>query len=101
MRVHTKVNIGIALIVIFSSLIVTLSVTPIASNALVQEFLKRGRVLAGNLALRATDPLLSTDLLQLKAMVDELLAVDEDINYAFIEDDRGRILVHTFTNGFP
>ena len=101
MRVRTKINIGIALIVIFSSLIVTLSVTPIASNALVQEFLKRGRVLAGNLALRATDPLLSTDLLQLKAMVDELLAVDEDINYAFIEDDQGRVLVHTFAAGFP
>ena len=101
MRVRTKVNIAIALIVIFSSLAVTLSVTPLASDALIQEFLKQGRVLAGNLALRATDPLLSTDILQLKAMVDELVAVDEDINYAFIEDDQQKILAHTFAGGFP
>jgi PAS domain S-box-containing protein len=101
MRVRTKVNIGIALIVLFSSLVVTLFVTPITSRALIDEFLKQGRVMAGNLALRATDPLLATDMLALKGMVDELMRVDDDVAYAFIQDDQGRVLVHTFDHGFP
>ncbi len=101
MRVRTKVNIGIALIVLFSSLVVTLFVTPITSRALIDEFLKQGKVMAGNLALRATDPLLATDMLALKGMVDELMTVDEDVTYVFIQDDQGRVLVHTFEQGFP
>jgi PAS domain S-box-containing protein len=101
MRVRTKVNFGIALIVLFSSLVVTFSVTPITSRALIDEFLKQGRVMAGNLALRSTDPLLATDMLALKGMIDELMTVDVDVAYAFIQDEHDRILVHTFNQGFP
>lgn len=101
LRFRTKINLGITAIVVLTALIIAIFVTSMASDALVQEARKRGRVLAGNLALRAVDPLLSVDLLQLKTMVDEVTEVDEDIVYAFIEDDRDRILVHTFNGGFP
>lgn len=101
LRFRTKINIGITVIVVLTSLILALFVTGMASDALVQEARKRGRVLAGNLALRALDPLLSVDLLQLKTMVDEVTEVDNDIVYAFIEDEQGRILAHTFSGGFP
>lgn len=101
MRFRTKINMGITVIVVLTALILAIFVTRMASDALLQEARKRGRVLTGNLALRAVDPLLSVDLLQLKTMVDEATEVDDDVVYAFIEDDQGRILVHTFADGFP
>jgi PAS domain S-box-containing protein len=101
LRFRTKINIGITVIVVMTALILAMFVTRMASDALVQEARKRGRVLTGNLVLRSVDPLLSVDLLQLKTMVDEITEVDSDVVYAFIEDERGRILVHTFSDGFP
>jgi hypothetical protein len=73
-----KLNLGITLIVLFVA-----------------------AVLATNLALRAADPMLSTDFLRLKNLVDELLNVDSDIVYAFIVDDRDQVLAHTFGRTFP
>ncbi|MFV0350029.1 MAG: ATP-binding protein [Halodesulfovibrio sp.] len=101
MRFRNKLNLGITLIVVFTSLLLATFVTRLSADALLQESKRRGQVLAGNLALRAADPMLSLDLLVLKNMVDELHTVDEDIAYAFILDDHNRILVHSFDYGFP
>ncbi|UZP66103.1 ATP-binding protein [Desulfovibrio mangrovi] len=101
MRFRNKLNLGITLIVVFTSILLATFVTRISADALLQESKRRGQVLAGNLALRAADPMLSLDLLVMKNMVDELLTVDEDIAYAFILDAQNRILVHSFNYGFP
>ncbi len=101
MRFRNKLNLGITLIVVFTSLLLATFVTRIAADALLQEAKRRGQVLAGNLALRTADPMLSMDLLVMKNMVDELKTVDEDIAYAFVLDEKNRILVHSFAGGFP
>ncbi|MBI9112799.1 ATP-binding protein [Maridesulfovibrio ferrireducens] len=101
LRFRTKINLGLTLIVVFTALIIALFVTSMASEALVDQTRKRGKVLAGNLALRAEDPLLSTDLLQLESMVNEVKEADDEIIYAFILDDKERVLASTFREGFP
>ncbi|SDL06768.1 PAS domain S-box-containing protein [Maridesulfovibrio ferrireducens] len=101
LRFRTKINLGLTLIVVFTALIIALFVTSMASEALVDQTRKRGKVLSGNLALRAEDPLLSTDLLQLESMVNEVKEADDEIIYAFILDDRERVLASTFREGFP
>ncbi len=101
MRFRNKLNLGIGLIVLFTSLLLATVFTRTSADALLQESKRRGQVLADNLALHATDPVLSMDLLMLKNMVDELHSVDEDIVYAFLLDSQNRILVHSFGHGFP
>ncbi|WP_432735730.1 ATP-binding protein [Maridesulfovibrio sp. FT414] len=101
LRFRTKINLGLTLIVGFTSLIITIFVIRMASDALIEQSRKRGEVLSGNLALRAEDPLLSMDLLRLESMVNELKKVDEEIVYAFIMDDHNRIIANTFSDGFP
>jgi len=96
-----KLNLGITLIVLFVAALLAVFVTRIAANALIEESKRRGAVLATNLALRAADPMLSTDFLRLRNLVDELLNVDSDIVYAFIVDDRDQVLAHTFGRTFP
>lgn len=101
MRFRTKLNLGMSLIIISLSLTLAILVTHIATQSLVHETKRRGQVLADNIALRTTDSMLSGDLLMMKEMVDELRTVDKDVVYAFLINDRGQILAHTFSKGFP
>ncbi|TIH18531.1 PAS domain S-box protein [Marinifilum sp. JC120] len=101
LRFRTKINLGITLIVAFTSLIIAIFVIRMSSDALIEQSRKRGEVLAGNLALRAENPLLSVDLLNLGSMVNELKKADDEIVYAFIMDDQNRVLANTFSDGFP
>ncbi len=39
--------------------------------------------------------------MRLKNIVDDLKKVDGDILYAFVQDERGQVMVHTFPGGFP
>ena len=98
---RTKLLLGISLIVLTTALSLAVPVSRIASRELLAESRKRGEVLAENLAMRAVDPLLTMDLLQLKVMVDEATAVNADVMYVFVLDDQGRVLVHSFQGGFP
>lgn len=101
MRFRNKLNVGITLIVLAVSVVLAVVSIHISTSELLAESRRRGLVLASNLALRVTDPMLSVDLLRLKTMVDELSTVDEDVSYAFVLDKANRVLVHSFEDGFP
>ena len=54
-----------------------------------------------DLAARATDPILLNDLLGLHDLLDETLANNPNVRYAFIVDPRGQVIAQTFEGGFP
>lgn len=101
LRFRTKIELGIAALVVATALLLALAAARIAGEALKDEHRKRGLALAEILAARAIDPLLARDLLRLKNIVDDLKKVDGDIIYAFVQDSRGHVMVHTFPGGFP
>jgi PAS domain S-box-containing protein len=98
---RTKIGLGTFLIVAFVSLATVPPAARMISDALFSEAKKRGEALVENLALRAVDPLLSMDLLRLTNMVDEVQAVSDDVEYAFVMDRQGKVAAHTFEGGFP
>ncbi len=99
LRFRTKINLGIASIVLCIALPLAVAVSRMAADALIDESKKRGSVLVQNLAVRVEDPMLAMDLLRLKNMVDELAAV-EDIEYAFVLDAADNVLVHSFPSAY-
>lgn len=101
LKFQTKIVLGIFLIVAAVALMTAIPVSRMAARAIITESRGRGLVLAENLSLRLADAMLTQDLLRMKTMVDELTAVGEDINYAFVLDEAGDVLVHTFQKGFP
>ena len=101
LRFRTKIELGIAALVVATALLLALAAARIAAEALKEEHRKRGQALAEILAARSVDPLLARDLLRLKNIVDDLKKVDGDIVYAFIQDQHGHVMVHTFPGGFP
>jgi signal transduction histidine kinase len=56
---------------------------------------------ARDLAARSTDPILLNDLLALHDLLKETIANNPNIRYAFILDNRGQVIAHTFEGGFP
>ncbi|MBM3180214.1 MAG: HAMP domain-containing protein [Chloroflexi bacterium] len=54
-----------------------------------------------DLAARATDLILLNDLLGLHDLLDETLANNPNVRYAFIVDPQGQVITHTFEGGFP
>jgi signal transduction histidine kinase len=54
-----------------------------------------------DLAARAADPILLNDLLRLHDLLDETLANNPNVRYAFLLDSRGQVIASTFEGGFP
>jgi signal transduction histidine kinase len=72
-----------------------------ASRALLDESKKRGISGAMHVGARVGEPLLATDYLRMKDLVDEAIRTSEDISFVFIQGRNGKPLVHSFTGGFP
>jgi signal transduction histidine kinase len=54
-----------------------------------------------DLAARSTDPILLNDLLRLHDLLDETLANNPNVRYAFLVDEQGQVVASTFEGGFP
>lgn len=57
--------------------------------------------LTRDLAARATDPILLSDLVTLRKLLNETRRNNPSLRYAFIIDKHGQVLIHTFEGGFP
>ena len=89
-----KVALSFSLILILLSSIVALSLVRYEWIFLTREGEKRVRSLAANLAVNATDPLLSSDDLRL-GPVTESTMLDGDVRYAYLVDHQDKIAYHS------
>jgi PAS domain S-box-containing protein len=71
------------------------------TSILEKDFRDKGYLLSNHLALEIVNPLLINDLTEVRKSVDDLKNSYLDIDYVFITDSRGIVLVHTFEGGFP
>jgi two-component system, NtrC family, sensor kinase len=98
---RSKIHIGlISLLLLFGGGIYLIA-SRILSEALLEDYRSRGQLVAGNLAAWAVEPVLAMDFARLKTLVDDAVHSNKDVHYAFILNDRGKVLVHTFAGGFP
>ena len=88
-------------VVLLAGGLIALAVSRTVTQAMGDEYKKRGQALALNLAARCQNPLLAVDFLRLKDMVDETLGSSDGVVYAFIMDAHNEILAHTYEGGFP
>ncbi len=65
------------------------------------EFRDKGYLLANHLAVEFNTPLLENNLLEIKNYIDNLKGSYPDLEYVFVTDSEGIVLVHTFGQGFP
>lgn len=98
---RTKISITMIAILLLLGVSLALIISRSASQALLDESKKRGISSAMNVGARIGEPLLATDYLRMKDLVDEAIRASEDISFVFVQGRQGRPLVHSFTGGFP
>lgn len=102
-RLSFRAKISVTMIAILLLLGTSLAfvISRTASRALLDESKKRGISSAMNMGARIEEPLLATDYLRMKDLVDEAVRTNDDISFAFVQGRHGRPLVHSFAGGFP
>ena len=80
---------------------VTLQVRATQESTLSDELAKRGLSIARDVASRGTDSVLTNNSFALHQLVRDTLEDNEDIRYAFVLDQEGHVLAHTFGRGLP
>ncbi|MBW8012608.1 MAG: HAMP domain-containing protein [Chloroflexi bacterium] len=70
-------------------------------SLLEDESREQGVSIAREIAARATDLILTNDLFKLHELLQVTQDNYHDVRYAFILDDQGAVLAHTFGPGFP
>ena len=98
---RTKISITMIAILLLLGVSLALIISRTASRALLDESKKRGISSAMHVGARIGEPLLATDYLRMKDLVDEAIRTSEDISFVFVLGQHGRPLVHSFTGGFP
>ncbi len=101
MSFRTKISLSIIGALLVLGAVLSLIMSGIVADALLKENKKRGIATAVYLSARAEEPLLATDLLQLKNLVDQTKTASSDISYSFVLDRNGEPIAHTFSGGFP
>ncbi len=93
---------GIVLaLVLLLGLGITVQVRVTLTRTLNASLEERGVSIARDLAARSTDLILINDLYSLHLVLNETRDNHADVRYAFLVDDQGQVLAHTFGEGFP
>ncbi len=69
--------------------------------ALIAQLDERGVSITRDISAHATDLILINNTFALHELLNDTLRNNSDLRYAFILDENGRVLVHSFDRGFP
>jgi signal transduction histidine kinase len=100
-RFRTKISMTMIAVLLLLGVSLALLISRTASQALLEESKKHGISSALHVGARIGEPLLATDYLRMKDLVDEAVRTSEDIAFTFVLGQQGKPLVHTFSGGFP
>lgn len=99
--ISTKI-LGIVLaLVVLLGVGVTLQVRTLMIRTLEARLAEQSVSIAHDVAARSTDLILINDVFSLHHLLRDTQANNTDVRYAFILDEKGRVLAHTFGTGFP
>ena len=98
---RNKIMFGIAGVVVLLGLAVIIFAKTVLYENLLGKLEKRGISIARHLAANSIDPILTEKYFELNLMAKDFMKSEEDVEYIFVLDRDGKVLAHTFDNGFP
>ena len=96
-----KLLLGFFVLLMVQGLVIFFWFSQAMKASVLDEIKNQGLSTATSLAVGLVEPLLAMDYLRMKLLVDETTRLSNDIFYIFVLDPEGRILAHTFKDGFP
>ncbi|WP_320044537.1 ATP-binding protein [uncultured Desulfobacter sp.] len=96
-----KMLVGFFVLLMVQGMVIFFWFSQAMKASVLDEIKNQGISTGTSLAVGLVEPLLAMDYLRMKLLVDETTRLSNDIFYTFVLDPEGRILTHTFKNGFP
>ncbi len=96
-----KFALGISFTVIVFGVLNAFIVRNSVHQSLNEEFEKRGYFIARALAEQAVSYILANDPAGLNMLINEIMAIDQTIYYAFVVNGQGEVLGHSFSEQVP
>lgn len=101
LSLRSKIMGMIVGLVILFSLLITLQMRGILTNTLSIQLEQRGISIASDVSARSANYILFNNAYAVHELLQDTVANNMDVRYAFVIDSNGTILAHTFENGFP
>ncbi|OQY50417.1 MAG: PAS domain-containing sensor histidine kinase [Desulfobacteraceae bacterium 4572_89] len=96
-----KIYLGFFSLLLIQGLVIFFWISQVMKSSMLEEIKNQGISTGRNLSARMVEPMLAMDFLRMKVLVDETVELSDDIFYAFVMDEKGDPVIHTFTDGFP
>jgi two-component system sensor histidine kinase VicK len=101
MGLRYKILFGIAGLLVLFGLTVTIFAKTVLYENLLGKLEERGISIARHMAANSVSPILTERFFDLELIALDLMKSEEDIEYIFVLDKKGKVLAHTFDRGFP
>lgn len=101
LSLRNKILFAITGLVVLSGLITMIFVETVLYDKLLEKLEKRGLVIVKQLASSSINPILTEKYFELKMIAQDFMKSEEDIEYIFILNRNGHVVMHTFDKGFP
>jgi PAS domain S-box-containing protein len=96
-----KIYAGLFSLLLIQGLVTFFWVSQTMKDTMLEEIKNRGISIGISLSARMVEPLLSMDFLRMNVLAEDTVQFEEGIFYAFVLDERGNPIIHTFKDGFP
>ena len=101
MKLSSKIAIITAAIVVVMGVLTVFSIQAVVAKSLKEQLQDKGLSLARVMANDLANPLLDGDLLVVQRILKAVTEDGHSVEYAFVIAPDGKILIHTFGEGFP
>lgn len=99
--IRTKILINLILVTVLFGLGMIVFTETFINRRLHNMGLEKGVVIAKRIAMDCVTPIITENYFEISMMFNDLMASEQDIVYAYVLDDSGREVVHTFKKGVP
>ena len=98
---YAKILAGMSGLIVLIGIVLVILIETTVQGKLHQALEKRGAFIAQEIAGEAATPLLTEQLVALELLFKDLMEMDREIVYIFVQDPGGKVRVHSFGKTFP
>jgi methyl-accepting chemotaxis protein len=101
LSIQKKILFSLVALTLFFGLAMVVFAETVIQRKLVEQLRQKGAAIARRVAADCVSPIITGRTFEVTMMFRDLQSTEEDIVYAFVLSEEGRVLAHTFAGGVP
>ncbi len=99
--IRTKLILNVVGIILILGVLMGSYLNVVQTNMMKDELNEKGISLTRNLAENSVNPILTDNQVRLQWLVETIKESESEVVYVFVTDEDGKVIAHTFSDGFP